>query len=64
MNYYSQFINLKMFAQKIKEFCPEAKAENMEKLWQSLGAVITEIILHLRDLTNLKTLSEEQKLLQ
>lgn len=54
----------KCLHRKIKEFCPEAKAENMAKLWQSLGPVITEIILHLRDFTSLKTWLEEHELLQ
>lgn len=41
---------------KIKEFCLEAKAENVAMLWQSLGAV-AGIILHLRDSTNLNVFS-------
>lgn len=48
---------------KIKEFCPQVKAEKMAKLWEGLGAVTTEIILHLRDFLSLKARLEE-KLLQ
>lgn len=54
----------KYLHKKIKEFCPEAKAENRPKLWQSLGPVITKIILRLRDFASLKMWLEEQELLQ
>lgn len=48
---------------KIKEFCPQVKAEKIAKLWQSPGAATTKIILHLRDFLSLKAWLEE-KLLQ